>query len=111
MLGVTSADKFAAATCGLMYKVTPLLTLALTGTVPKNDFVLGGSFKASDTLSVKAKVGMDNVLEAVANTKIADVRARAPRDAGARRVSDSPSAPTRVNARRPSRWTSARPCR
>ena len=72
MLGVTSADKFAAATCGLMYKVTPLLTLALTGTVPKNDFVLGGSFKASDTLSVKAKVGMDNVLEAVANTKIAD---------------------------------------
>merc|ERR1719224_263051 len=56
---------------GANYSVGPLM-LALTGTVPKNDFVLGGSFKASDTLSVKAKVGMDNVLEAVANTKIAD---------------------------------------
>ena len=64
----------------MMYKVTPLLTLALTGTIPKNDFVLGGSFKASDTLTVKAKVGMDNVLEAVANTKIADVRTRALRN-------------------------------
>lgn len=69
-LGLTSADKFAAATCGLTYKATPLLTLVAKGTFPKNVLVGGAMLKMSDTLTIKAKTdGKD--LEAVALNKVA----------------------------------------
>lgn len=72
-LGLTTTKKFSGLSFGAIYKVSPVLSCALTCAYPKtNDSVVfGGTYKFSKEMSAKAKVTKDAV-ECVVLNKCAD---------------------------------------
>jgi len=61
--GATTTKKFAGLSFGALYKVSPVLSCALTCAYPKtqDSVVVGGTFKVSDVLTTKTKITKDTV--------------------------------------------------